>query len=84
MALQTAKSKNLQQIAIHQDIRWLLKMPGVEEEPLSEWQDLDHLLVQFWTSHSIRPQLFDSANHLEGFIQTLFPELTRRSLLDVV
>ena len=80
-ALQTAKSKNLQQITIYQEAEWLLEIPGAEE-PLSEWQHLDRILVQFWTSHSIRPQLFDPGNHLGDFIPNLFPGLTGRGLLD--
>ena len=54
MTLQTVKSENLQSITIYpQD-------PGpetVEEEAYQEWQDLDRLLVQFWTSPSIRPRV---------------------------
>ena len=83
MALQTIKSKNLQHITIHQDTG-PYRSPGVEEGLLPEWRDLDHLLVQFWTSHSIRPKLVDGMTHLRDLTPTLFLELTRRGLLDIV
>ena len=83
MALQTVKSKNLQQITVQsQEVGH--GMPNVEEKFLQEWQDLDRLLVQFWTSHSIRPKLVDSSERLKNRTLTLFPELTKRGLLDVV
>ena len=83
MVLQTVKSKNLRQITISQDAG-LHDAASVGEELFPEWQDLDHLLVQFWTSHSIRPKLVDGKKHLKDLTPTLFPELTRRGLLDIV
>ena len=83
MALQTVKSKNLQHITIHQ-VTGSYRSLGVEEGLLPEWQDLDRLLVQFWISHSIRPKLVDSMTHLRGLTPTLFPESTRRGLIDIV
>ena len=49
--LQTAKSTNLQHITIHSDYFY----PRNDETALREWQDLDHLLVQLWTTRSILP-----------------------------
>jgi hypothetical protein len=56
MALQTVESKNLQQITIH----YPTILTGTIEEAVhqaQEWQELDRLLVQFWTSRSIRPKI---------------------------
>ena len=83
MVLQTVKSTDLQQITIHQAPAHHGRA-GVEEDLIPEWQDLDCLLVQFWTSHSIRPTLIDGMKHLKDLTLTLFPELTRRGLLDIV
>ena len=82
-ALQTVKSKSLQNISIHHWEVEPYEIPGVTEEFWPEWQDLDRLLVQFWASHSIRPKLFDRTKCLIDLIPTLFPELTRRGLLDI-
>ena len=89
MALQTVKSKKLQQIAIQLRTLTLRKMfVGVDEW---EWQDLDHLLVRFWTSHSIRPLvMYDPDEEGEDLrdkidrMLSLLPELTKRGLVDVV
>ena len=80
MALQTAKSTNLQQIAIH--------FPSVlraeaEERFHQDWQDLDGLLLQFWTSHSIRPRI-EHIGKEAGFALRLLPELTSRGIVDLV
>ena len=89
MALQTVKSKKLQRITIQLLTLTLRKMfVGVDEW---EWQDLDHLLVRFWTSHSIRPLvMYDPDEDGKGLrdevnrMLSLLPELTRRGLVDVV
>jgi hypothetical protein len=60
----------------------------VEERILREWQDLDRLLVQFWTTHSIRPTVKcgrrKGGSNLSALVPSLFPELTRRGLIDVL
>jgi hypothetical protein len=85
MALQTLKSKNLRQITIHPDAT--LANP-IGETVHREWQDLDHLLVRFWTSHSIRPkikyELREGGNDLRDLVPSLLPELTKRGLVDLV
>ena len=87
MAIKTIESKNLQQITVFSyggTISFQIK-----EAVPQEWQDLDHLLVQFWTSHSIRPKIMYRRNQggedeARGFVQRLLPELTRRGVVDVV
>ena len=76
--LQTVKSQNLKQITIRQG-----QIPEVGGTVLLEWQELDHLLVQFWMLHSIRPKLVGGVSGLRDFASTFLPELTGRGLLDV-
>ena len=51
--LQTAKTKHLQQITIFSAATFDL----IGELGRQEWQILDHLLVQLWTSRSIIPKM---------------------------
>ena len=85
MALQTVQSKRLQQITIHPHGAFAIP---VKEAVRQEWQDLDHLLVQFWTSRSIRPKITYEAgtggDNLRAYVPNLLPELTRRGLVDLV
>jgi hypothetical protein len=85
MALQTVQSKSLQQITIHPYGAFAIP---VKEAVRQEWQDLDHLLVQFWTSLSIRPRIACEAgiggDNLRAYVPNLLPELTRRGLVDLV
>jgi hypothetical protein len=85
MALQTVQSKYLQQITICP--RGNFANP-VEETVCLGWQDLDHLLVRFWTSHSIRPEIIYEAGEKHDVWNLLalkfLPELTRRGLVDLV
>ena len=77
-ALRTVESKNLQQITIH---------PYAQEDEKMDHQELqnfDRLLVQLWTSHSIRPQLVYTLDNGRAFVSGLVPELTRRGLIDLV
>ena len=83
-ALKTIKSMDLQWITLQSQDVGPYRMSRTEKEFLpAEWRDLDHLLVQFWTSHSIRPKFVDASEYFKGLIPTLFPELTRRGLLDI-
>ena len=85
VALQTVKSKNLRQITIHSP----LTIPDPAGKVVRrEWQDLDHLLVQFWTSNSIRSQVMyepeEGRKDITDHASSLLPELTRRGLVDLV
>jgi len=84
-ALQTVNSKTLQSITIDQDGG---RPETIGEGFHKEWQDLDRLLVQFWTSHSIRPQMmyvaWEGRKDLRDCRSSLLPELTRRGLVDLV
>ena len=81
MTLRTVKSKNLQFIGInpYDDGPQI-----ISEADHQEWQVLDHLLVQFWTSHSIRPWVMYMEEDLKDRVPSLLPELTRRGLVDLV
>jgi hypothetical protein len=83
-ALQTIKSENLQQITIN-----LFPASGrVGEAVRREWLNLDRLLTQFSTSRSIRPKIVyverEGGADLKNLALSLFPELTRRGIIDVV
>ena len=85
MALRTVQSKHLQQITIHP----CAASARLSGEPVpQEWQDLDRTLLQFWTSHSIRPKIvYDpgkGVNDIRGLAPSLLPELTRRGAVDLV
>ena len=86
MTLQTVNSKDLRRITIqpHDPIP-----ETIEQEAYEEWQDLDRVLVQFWTSHSIRPQIVYMPGREEGKslredAPILLPEMTRRGLVDFI
>jgi len=87
MALRTIKSENLQRIALQPRAATFV---DTIPEPIhqQEWEELDRLLVQFWISHSIRPQF---TRWIVGFgarprdiALGLMPELARRGLVDKI
>ena len=80
-ALQTMKSKTLQHITIHP-----AAAHAIEDTLFQEWQDLDRLLVQFWTPHPGRIQVIYEVNQrdLRDHMPSLLPELTTRGLVDLV
>ena len=84
-ALQTVQPKNLQQVTIHPST---LPRGNPGEIDHRDWEDLDRLLVEFWTSHSVRSQLVYSPNSggrdTRDRVPTLLPELTKRGLVDLV
>ena len=86
IALQTVESKDLQRITLWPDIS--TSVDAVEGTVCEEWQNLDRLLVRFWTSHSIRPQVIHSpisgVKDISDHASSLLPELTRRGLVDIV
>jgi len=84
-ALQTAESTNLRQITIRFPFElgpWSL---GVFHQ---DWKDLDTALLQFWTSHSIRPRIeywkVNEGHELRELSSRLLPELTGRGVVDLV
>ena len=85
MMLRTVESKTLQSITICLNSSVL---ETVGEAARRELDDLDRLLVQFWTSHSIRPQVMHVTGRRErnvgGNVPSLLPELARRGLVDIV
>ena len=87
-ALHTATSKSLYQITLCFPNSSLLDIiPNlIKEGSCLEWQDLDHLLVQLWTIHSVCPVF--TYEKMEGWIGSgvlvpkLLPELTSRGIVD--
>ena len=65
MALQTVQSKNLQQITINP---YDIFASRIGKEARQELQELDRLLVQFWTSHSIRPRVSSTGRGRRGMM----------------
>ena len=88
VALRTAKSKNLRQITIHLATRLMFTMlrGPVGEITRQEWQDLDHLLVQLWTTRSIRPVFTfgDRGTDSGALVSLLLPELVSKGVVNVV
>ena len=86
VALQTVRSKNLRRIVIRPLYITPESLGG--EMVRQEWEDLDRLLVGFWTSHSIRPKIVYGAGKRESGLRDLapglLPELTRRGAVDLV
>ena len=85
--IKTIKSKNLQQIVIFSDT-WNAILGQVREAAVrQEWQDLDYLLLNLWTSHSVRPVLMyrreHGADNARGAAQMLLPDMTRRGIIYV-
>ena len=83
MALGTVKSEYLRKITIHPTTA-----ATIEDSIYQEWQELDQLLVQFWTTHSVRPRLAyrvgKGGQDLRDCAPRLLPELSRRGLVDLV
>jgi len=81
-ALQTVESENLRRITLRPDSSCFTEPEG------QQWHDLDRLLVQFWTSHSIRPEILYKAREgredIRDYVTSLLPELTGRGLVDLV
>ena len=86
MTIKTIKSKSLQQITIFSYTRTSLS-GQIRDAVLQGWQGLDHLLVQLWTSHSVRLKIMyrreEGEDKARGLAQRLLPELTRRGIIEV-
>ena len=85
MALQTINSKELRQITVRAKSYNFVSV--IDEMIYREWGELDRLLVQFWSSHSIRPRVMwqpgVGRGDMEVCVSWLFPELTRGGLVDL-
>ena len=82
--VKTATSENLQKITVTSSGLGVTQTETVYQQ----WQDLDHLLVQLWTSRSIRPKVVYKGSRGEDdsrdVASRLLPELTRRGFVDVI
>ena len=83
-ALQTIESKKLERITVYP----LLVKSEIEDVVHRDWEDLDRLLAQFSTPHSIRARvmykLADEGAVMKDRVPSLLPELSRRGLVDLV
>jgi len=82
--VKTAKSENLQQITVSS---FAVGLAQIEGAVYREWEDLDRLLVQLWTSRSIRPRVRYKRGKGEDdrdLASKLLPELTKRGVVDMV
>jgi hypothetical protein len=86
--LETTKTKNLRQITVCP----LLDFEGpIGETILQEWQGLDRLLVDLWTSRSVRPRVAPARyvkwareDSPEEVLASLLPGLSSRGAVDAV
>ena len=81
----TPESKNLQQVAIH----LYADFPAhIREAVCREWEDFDRLLVELWTSSSVRPKIMYQTGKREDDIGDTVPrllqELRRRGVVECV
>ena len=59
----------------------------IGEPAFNQWLELDHLLVKFWDTHSIRLKvsynaLRDEWKKIEVWVKCLLPEMAKRGLID--
>jgi hypothetical protein len=78
----TSEHKNISGISIHV----IERVQGTD--PDMGWSDLDHLLVRFWESRSIRPKFACTrtpvgAGAMKNWALCLLPELTKRGIIDL-
>jgi len=84
-ALRTVEPKDLQDITLQFNHTSL--MHGFEGPVRQQWEDLDRLLVRFWTLHSICPKVVykvGSERDIRDYASRVMPELARRGLIDLV
>jgi len=87
--LHTTKSGNLQRISLElPPPNPVLNGAAHLEMIRQEWADLDHVLVQFWVSRSLRPKVIyepgTEEDELMDRVARLLPELTKRGIIDLV
>jgi len=90
----TPEHRDLQQITVY--VPYSLSIsnhdtntPQTLQATSMQWSDLDHLLVQLWESRSIRPRVGCSwsrgeGEHTDDCIAYLFPEITKRGIVELV
>ena len=83
----TSEHRDLRRITVH--MPYYVTSHGANagrflgEEDAGQWLDLDRLLVQFWESHSIRPNVGGQGwESTERCIECLLPEATKRGIID--
>ena len=85
--IQTVESPHLRQITVAMSTSASFDYP-IEEAICREWQDLDRLLFQLWTSRSILPKITYvskwCADNLGVYESSLVPELTSRGAVIMV
>ena len=91
----TTEHRNLRSISIYAPFRFTQINPdaNVREtiggEIFDQWLDLDRLLVQFWESRSIRPNVVctkvERGNKNTRYcIGCVLPEVTKRGVIDLI
>ena len=74
-AIESIRSRDLERVTIES---WHILVD------YREWGVLDRLLVQLWTSRSIRPTVsFSRESKMIGLVPKLLPELTKKGAVDV-
>lgn len=86
MALETVRSKNLQQVTIHPNSSTFVDEIG--GMIYQEWLDLDSTLAQLCTPLPIRLQVMcewvREGDDISYLSLRLLPEVTRRGLIDLI
>ena len=87
-ALQTVDINDLQSVSLKVNLRVISRARGLGTVELG-WENLDRLLVQFWTSTSLRPKLTCRSSLLEqadqrDIVAGLLPESMGRGIVDGV
>jgi hypothetical protein len=84
--LKTANVRSLRQVTIHT----VVDVSDPSETVRREWQDLDCLLVELWTTRSVRPKITPVIyaggweNDPGEFVASLLPALASRGAIDAV
>ena len=91
----TFQHRDFQQISIHvpRIVSYAMHEDGLtmelieEANPGTRWSDLDHLLLEFWKSRSIRlkvvdPRTKDEKRGTKDWASYLLPEITKRGIID--
>ena len=85
--LRTAEPQNLRHVLLELP-RHLGTGDAIWEPVRREWLELDCLLVQLWTSHSLRSTVMygpgEGGRDLRDLVARLLPELTRGGIFDLV